>query len=527
VVGPAIADPPVPTVRAGRRGGLLRFCGAVAGGLLLYLGFPPRTVWWSALPAFALLTVVVHGRRARAGGGWGFVFGLGFLLPLLAWTGSFVGSAPWIALSVAEAVFVALAGAGLAVVSRLPVAPVWMAAVWVGAEALRARVPFGGFPWGRAGFGQADGPLLPVAALGGVPLLSFVTALAGFALGDLARRLARRWRGPQGDRRAPGAGLWAPAVLAALALACGPLAALVPVAGRGPTTTVTVAAVQGNVPRLGLDFAAQRRAVLDNHVRVTEALAADVAAGRLPRPDLVVWPENASDIDPLRNPDAAERIDAAARAVGVPLMVGAVLSNPDGRTAANAVLVWVAGQGVIDRTDKRRVQPFGEYIPYRAFFRLFSEFADRAGNFVPGTGAGVVDMAGTTVGVTICWEVAFDDLVADSVGAGAQILAVPSNNATFGRSEMTYQQLAMSRVRAVEHDRAVIVVTTSGVSAVIRPDGSTVARTGQFEPGVLVEKLPLKTTTTLATSVRSMPEWVLVAIGLTAVGWAVRRNAAR
>ncbi|MGH3613073.1 MAG: apolipoprotein N-acyltransferase [Pseudonocardia sp.] len=487
-----------------------RFAGAVGGGLLLYLSFPPRTLWWLALPAFALLGAVLYGRGARAGLGWGTLLGLGHLLPLLVWTGEYVGALPWLALAGLEALFFGLAAAGMAVVSRLPGAPLWAAAVWVAGEAARSRVPFGGFPWGRVAFGQPDGPLLPVAAIGGAPVLSFMTVLAGLALAEVTRRVVRR------ERRAA-----LPAGLAALALLTGPLAALLPPLGGAPERVVTIAVVQGNVPRLGLDFNAQRRAVLDNHVRVTEQLAADVAAGRLPAPDLVIWPENASDIDPLRNLDAAARIDAAARAIGVPVLLGSVLRNPDGRTATNSVLIWEAGAGVVGRTDKRRVQPFGEYLPHREFFSLFSSYADRAGDFVPGPGAGVVDTAGVRVGVAICWEIAFDDLVADSVAAGATVLAVPSNNATFGLSEMTYQQLAMSRVRAVEHDRAVVVATTSGVSAMIAPDGSVRDRTGQFTPAVLVERTVLRTTTTLAGLVRSVPEWTLAAMGVLAVGWAI------
>ncbi len=183
--------------------------------------------------------------------------------------------------------------------------------------------------------------------------------------------------------------------------------------------------------------------------------------------------------------------------------------------------MWVAGQGIVERNDKRRVQPFGEYLPYRDFFARFSSYADRAGNFVPGPGPGAVDMAGVRVGVAICWEVAFDDLVAESIAAGATVLAVPSNNATFGDSEMTYQQLAMSRVRAVEHDRPVIVATTSGVSATIGPDGSVLASTAVFTPDVLVDHTALRDTTTLASRLRSGPEWVLVAVGVTAIGWVV------
>ncbi len=135
---------------------------------------------------------------------------------------------------------------------------------------------------------------------------------------------------------------------------------------------------------------------------------------------------------------------------------------------------------------------------------------------MPGPGPGAVDMAGVRVGVTICWEIAFDDLVADSVQAGAQVLAVPSNNATFGLSEMTYQQMAMSRVRAVEHDRPVIIATTSGVSATIARDGAVTAATRQFTPDVLVERTVLRDTTTLASRLRAAPEWALVAVGVVA-----------
>ena len=520
-MAPPIADP----ARRVRRPGkplatfLARATAAAGGGVLLYVGFAPRTLWWLALPAFGLLGVAVHGARAPVGLGLGALFGLGFFLPLLRWTGIYVGPVPWIALSAAEAVFVGAAGAGMALVSRLRGGPLWAAAVWVGVEALRARLPFGGFPWGRVAFGQPDGPLLPVAAVGGAPLLSFVAVVAGLTLGEAARRAVRReWRAAA-----------VPALLAVAALVAGPLAALLPPAGSPAQRTVTIATVQGNVPRLGLDFNAQRRAVLDNHVRVTEQLAADVAAGRQPRPDVVLWPENASDIDPLRNPDAAAAIDQAARAVGVPIVLGTVLAG-ENRTATNSVLVWEPGVGVVDRTDKRRVQPFGEYLPWRPFFRLLSDYADRAGNFVPGTGAGAVDAAGVRLGIAICWEIAFDDLVADSVAAGAQVLAVPSNNATFGQSEMTFQQLAMSRVRAVEHDRAVLVVTTSGVSATIAPDGTVTAATSSFTPDVLVDATPLRATTTLAGRLRALPEWVLAAAGLAGVGLAVsarRRRAGR
>ncbi|GAA2537947.1 apolipoprotein N-acyltransferase [Pseudonocardia hydrocarbonoxydans] len=507
---------------AGWTAPLARLAAAAGGGYLLYLSFPPGTLWWLALPAFALLGAVLRGRGARAGLGYGFVFSMAFLTPLLVWVSSLVQWLPWIALSVFESLFVAVACAGMSVVSRLPAWPLWAAAVWGIGESVRSRVPWGGMPWGRVGFGQPDGVFLPVAAIGGVPLLSFVTVLAGLALGELVRRLVTRERSVRG-----------PAVLAAAALVSGPLAGLVPAFGGGPDRVVTVAAVQGNVPRLGLDFNAQRRAVLDNHVRVTEELAADVAAGRAPRPDVVVWPENSSDIDPLQDPDAAAQIDRAATAIGVPILLGTILRNPpelangDGPTSSNAAVVWEPGAGVVARSDKRRIQPFGEYMPWRDFFRLFSPYVDRASNFLPGPGEGALDVNGVRVGIAICWEIAFDDLLADSVAAGAEMIAVPSNNATFGFSDMTYQQLAMSRIRAVEFDRSAVVVTTSGVSATVTPDGSVTARTQQFTPDVLVDRTTLRSTVTLASRLRSGPEWVVVALGLGAVAVAAvaRRRA--
>jgi apolipoprotein N-acyltransferase len=281
----------------------------------------------------------------------------------------------------------------------------------------------------------------------------------------------------------------------------------------------TVAVVQGNVPRAGLDFNAQRRAVLDNHVARTEQLAQDVRAGKVEQPDLVIWPENSSDIDPYRNPDAWTRIDDAARAIDAPIAVGSVLLGDDG-LPRNTMLLWDPERGPIDQYTKRQLQPFGETMPWRPFFRLFTSAVDRAGQFVPGEKATVFSMGDARVGLATCYEVAFDGVVRESV-EGANLLAVPTNNATFGYTEMTYQQLAMDRVRAVEHGRAVAVSATSGVSAFVRPDGSVSQSTGMFVPAALVETLPLRSTTTLSDQLGPAPEWVMVLAGLGALGFAI------
>ncbi|HEY3260564.1 MAG TPA: apolipoprotein N-acyltransferase [Pseudonocardiaceae bacterium] len=484
---------------------LTRSAGSVLGGVLLYASFPPRTVWWLALPAFALLGAALRGRSARAGFGYGYLFGLGFLLPLLVWTGSFVGRTPWLLLAGCEALFCGAAAAGMAVVSRTTAAPVFAAALWVAGEAARARLPFGGFPWGKVAFGQPDGPFLPIAALGGAPLLSFAVILSGLGLAELVRRaLASRRR------------LLAPALAVALPVITG-LAAAPLVDTAAQAGTLTVALVQGNVPQAGLDFNAQRRAVLDNHRAATERLAADVRDGRAPQPDLVLWPENAADIDPIRNADARAAVDAAAQAIAAPILVGAILEPPDGGPF-NAVVLWQPGTGPTAQYIKRHVQPFGEYIPLRRLARLVSSDVDRVRRpLQPGDRVGVLDVAGTTVAIATCYEVAFDNVVSDAVRAGGTVLAVPTNNATFGFTEMTYQQLAMSRVRAVEHSRSVLVAATSGVSAVIASDGVIRQRTNLFTADALVADVPLRTTTTLATRVGAAPEWLLVVIAAAAL----------
>ncbi|MEU4079494.1 apolipoprotein N-acyltransferase [Streptomyces venezuelae] len=542
--GPDTAPPPGLRLRRFVRPGA-----ALLSGFLLYLSFPPRPLWWLALPAFALLGWTLRGRRPRAGFGLGYLAGLGFLLPLLVWTGEEVGAVPWLALAAVEALFVAAAGLGIAAVSRLPWWPVFAAGVWILAEAARARVPFGGFPWGKIAFGQADGIFLPLAAVGGTPVLGFAVALCGFGLYETYRQIQLRRAArtsPSEDTADTDGDAGTDAVGADTAVAVGTrphprgplvaaaLAVLVPVTGAlaalplvddaAEDGTATVAAVQGNVPRLGLDFNSQRRAVLDNHAARTRELAEDVKAGREPQPDFVLWPENSSDIDPYANADAADVIDGAVRAIGVPTVIGAVVAPETGKLR-NTLIEWDPRKGPVATYDKRHVQPFGEYIPMRSFVRLFNSNVDRVSrDFGAGTKVGVFDLAGTKVGLATCYEAAFDWAVRDTVTHGAQLITVPSNNATFGRSEMTYQQLAMSRVRAVEHSRSVVVPVTSGVSAVIRPDGEIVAETKMFTPDVLVEKVPLRSSLTPATRMGTLPEALLVALAAVGIGWSALRS---
>ncbi|MEU7381061.1 apolipoprotein N-acyltransferase [Streptomyces sp. NPDC042207] len=514
------SDPLRPqTAPAPLRTRLLRLVPAAASalsGVLLYLSFPPRPLWWLALPALAVLGGVLRGRTWKAALGLGYLFGLGFLLPLLVWTGVEVGPGPWLALAAVEAVFVGLVGAGVAAVSRLPLWPLWAAALWTAGEAVRARVPFHGFPWGKIAFGQADGVFLPLAAVGGTPVLGFAVALCGFGLCEAVRLGVRRRRGDAVRGPAAAAALLSVAVPVAGAVAARPL-----VSDRAETGTATVAVIQGNVPRAGLEFNAQRRAVLDYHARETERLAQAVKAGRAPKPDFVLWPENSSDIDPFVNPDASAVISMAAKAVGVPVSVGGVVER--GGELFNEQILWDPAKGPVQTYDKRQIQPFGEYLPLRPLLGAINKnwTSMVRQDFSRGTRPGVFTIDGTKVGLATCYEAAFDWAVRDTVTSGAQLISVPSNNATFDRSEMTYQQLAMSRIRAVEHSRTVTVPVTSGVSAIIMPDGRITQKTGMFVPGHLVQKVPLRSSETPATRLGTLPEIALVLVAAGGLGWAV------
>ncbi|MBD0292042.1 MAG: apolipoprotein N-acyltransferase [Jiangellaceae bacterium] len=475
---------------------LARAAGALGLGAALVLAFSPYDLWFVAVVVAGLLALLLRGQAPGRSAVYGFLAGLGFFVTLLPWIGEEVGPIPWLILAAFEALFFAPLGAVLALVQRLPGWPFWTACAWVAEEALRGRVPYGGFTWGRLAFSQADGPLLPLAALGGAPLVTSAVALAGGLLG---------W----GVLRRP---LWQRllAIAAAAAItSAGPLFA--PTSSAGDT--VTVAVIQGNVPQLGLEFNERRRAITANHADLTRRLADEVASGRVTQPDAVIWPENSVDINPYADAETRAAISAAVDVIDAPTLVGALVPTADEQNVQNTSIVWQPGEGPGLTYVKRHPMPFGEYIPFRSVARLISPAVDRQPrDFVAGTQVGVLPMGPARVGSVICFEVAFDNLVRDAVRAGSDLLAVQTNNATFGFTPMTEQQLAMARLRAVEHGRTVLVAALSGVSAVVGPDGAVRDRAEVFTQQALVADVELARSRTSATTAGEWPEWILTAL---------------
>ncbi|HVQ86918.1 MAG TPA: apolipoprotein N-acyltransferase [Actinomycetes bacterium] len=477
---------------------------AAGGGVLLVFAFPPYGVWPFAILAVAGLTLLVRRLSARAAGLVGGAFGLVFFLGLMPWL-RVIGPDAWVGLSLLCAVYIAALAIGLQVLTRLRWWPFTTAALWVAMELVRDHIPWGGFPWGRLAFANSDSWLTGWVSVAGAPLLTFIVALT-------AGLLAAAVVGYRSPARA------AVLVVAAVLIACSGLLVPRPTDGQSVTTAV----VQGNVPRTGMDAFGQREAVLHGHVDATLQLAHDVAAGTVPQPDVVIWPENASDIDPVLDQGAYDLIDHAVRAVGAPTLVGLVSETPDGSELLNSGVVWSPETGPGARYVKRHPVPFGEYVPFRSFLSHFVSRLDRVPrDFAAGSDPGVLQLGPVVAGDVICFEVAFDNLVRDVVRGGADVITVQTNNATYGGTGQVEQQLALSRLRAVEHGRSVLVAATSGISAIIAPDGTIQDEAPEFTQQVLVDDVVVRHSQTLATRVGAVPELLLTMVGFGAVAFGV------
>jgi apolipoprotein N-acyltransferase len=496
----------------------------LAGGLLLATAFAPWGLWPFAIVSPALLVFALSGRSLRGAFVVGLVFGTAFFLPLLAWVVNLAWFA-WVALAIASGVIFGVFAIAQRLLLNLRGWPVAVAGWWVAAEAFRDRWPWGGFPWGRLAMSQAGLPTQGWAAIFGPPVLTFVVALCGGVLAWVAAialaEYARRRDAGQGDQPGGPAGprrrLAVKAGLAVAGTAC--LAVLPAALPLDPvpanTKTAVVAAVQGNVPRARSlvseldDYAITTQ----NHMDATEKLASEVRGGKLPAPDLVIWPENSTSIDPSQDPQIYAEIATATNAIDRPILAGEVLENPE----RNAAVLWLPGKGPTTMYVKRRLVPFGEYVPFRSLISKITSLTQlQPIPFVPGHKTVVFSVGPVQLGDVICYEVAFDDLVRSEVQAGANLLSVQSNDATFERqgpiTQESGQQLAMARIRAVEFDREVVVASTTGYSAFIAPDGQVTMRSGMWQQAELEARVPLLTYTTLAERVGAWPEWAIVAL---------------
>jgi apolipoprotein N-acyltransferase len=498
---------------------LARILVASVSGAVLSLAFEPVAVAYVMPVSLAALALTTRDLRARSGFLVGLCFGIAFYFPHIHWMSSSIGVAAWISLASIEAFFHGLFGAAAASLHRLRAWPFWLAGAWLTMEFTRSTWPFSGMPWGRLGFGVVDTPLAPALAYVGVNGVSLVVAALGFLL-------ARVVVAARGDER----------LLASLGVVGLASVAVVPSVVPWTLATrdvATVAVVQGDVPGVGNDILEDARGVTQNHLDATVALADDVAAGRRPQPDFVVWPENSTAIDPFLDAATHQQVTSAVEAIGVPVMVGAIVDGGP-EHILNQGIVWDPVTGAGERYSKRNPVPMGEYIPLRGLFERAGltdsgQLARIGRDMLSGTRSTPLVVAGIPVANSICFDIAYDDGLALQQEQGTELLTVQTSNASFIFTDQIEQQFALTRARALESGKYVVVAATNGIAGVIAPDGTVVDRTQRLTQEVIVETVDLRPGVTPGVRVGRVLPLLSAAssgVGLVLAGLTYRRRGA-
>jgi apolipoprotein N-acyltransferase len=346
---------------------------------------------------------------------------------------------------------------------------------------LRARFPFGGFGWLRIGFSQVDAPYARLASVGGVSLLSLATLLLGVAAFQLAKR---------------GSGLTLPGIAIALTLV-----GIFVFPNNSPRQTFQVLAMQGSVPKLGLDFNERATEVFYRHLTATEKA---LSGGK--KPDLIIWPENSVDVDPFNNPKIGSAITSLVDKSEVPLIIGAVLRT-EGQLQ-NASVLWEPKTGATTRYIKRHLTPFGEVMPLRSALTFFSDLPNQVEDFTPGNTAVIHQVGQAKIAPIICFELIDDRLIQSSAGS-SNLFVVQTNSATFANTAQSAQQLAITRIRSIEHARYAVSVSTIGISAIVDTNGIVLKSTAENIADSINSAVALNATKTIYDRVGEFA-WVLV-----------------
>ena len=513
-------------VEAPPTGRWVRWLVVALAGIATGLSWQPYDLWPLLLVSLPAFTLAVFGQRLRRSFGLGYVFGLAMLTVTVSWL-HVLGW--WVAalLIVFMALFFAILGVALSLVTRLKIWPLAAACCWVMVEFAYSREPFGGFGWTRLAYAAVDTPLAGYLPMLGVVGLSFLVALTGqlvawcVAAPSTTTTLRRR------TRLLVSGGLVVVLLLGGLALRAYEPEPAVPAAG-----TVNVGIVQGNVPGKGIEALGRARSVTNNHLTETVDLMTQARLGRVAMPDYILWPENSTDIDPQLDPITRSIVWSAAKIAGRPILVGAVTEGPGADERQTTAMWWDPVQGITAVYHKRNLVPFGEWIPFRnQLLPVVPILKETGAQSVPGTTPGVLDVSvggrQLRVGDVICFELAYDQTVYQAV-RGSQVLMVQSNNATYGGTGQVEQQFAITRARAMEARREIAVATTNSVSGYIDRDGNVVRRTNEFTSDAFVETMPLRSATTPALTVAPWLDRGLALAGLVCcVVAALRRPSVR
>lgn len=444
---------------------------AVLSGLLFFAGFAPVGLWFTPYFGAALLFRVLCDKNFGQRIAYAGIAGLAFFLPLLHWSSVYVGSVPWLVLSMGQSLIFSLIG--LIRFQRRWESALTFAAMFTLIELLRMKAPFGGFGWGRIGFTQVDSFswLYPLVGVTGISL--FVLSAAFVVISP--------WR----------------TILSGLLLLGATFTFSSLLTSSATNSSIQVTAIQGGVDELGINFNERALRVLERHVEATTYV---------PGTDLYVWPENASDVDPIKNERANFLITNLAQGLNASLLVGGVEFSSQG--PLNSSILFGKDGEVLSRYTKQDLAPFGEYMPMRRLAEAISPYAEQVTDFVPGDRWVKHLIGDLPFQSLICFEVLDDDHV--KMGThGSSFVVAQTNNATFGKSSEAAQQLQITRARAAETKRDFVVVSTTGFTAHLDSQGKIVVKSPQFTP----ERLTMKVAATdpeLETPAQKLRTWAWV-----------------
>lgn len=470
---------------------------AVAAGGLLCLSLPPFGWWPLAFVGLAWLDRLIADQPAGTRFRRGWLAAMGCFVPSLSWMTALTVPG----YLVACVAYAAMVGAGVA--AAPPGRGRWLAlaGTWTLAELVRWSWPFGGVPLANLAIGQVAGPLAPVLRVGGPVLLLAVTVATGLALAAALRRA------------------WAPA--AGLAAGVAVLVAAAALAPQGSTVDqAEVALVQGGGRQGTRKSETGVVEPFERHVEATEGVRAPI--------DLVVWPEDVIDTDGAFVDDPwFDVVASIADDLGSPMVVGTVEGAGEDHFRNAAVLLGPDGAAA-DRYEKVHRVPFGEYVPLRGLLEPIAGGALPDRDALAGTDRNLLDVPGPVGLVTspISWEVFFADRTREGVEAGARLVLNPTNGSSFTGTIVQTQQVASSRMRAIESGRWVVQVAPTGFSAVIDEEGRVVERSAISERRVLQRPVELREGLTLYTRWGNAPGLLLAGLCI-AAGWAVERRSRR
>jgi apolipoprotein N-acyltransferase len=461
---------------------------SLLAGAAVALSLPPWGWWPLAFVGLAAVAAATEGVAARDRWWGGVAFGAGMFVPGFWWMGEFhvLGAA---LVMVLETAFIATA---VAVTPPRTGRVLTLPAALVLAEAVRNTVPFGGLPMAGIPLGQVAGPLGGTARLGGELLVLGTAAVLGAALAEAKAR------------RVVGAATAAGAVVALTVLA-----AVAP-DGGAPTGRLDVALVQGGGPRGFRAVDTDPADVLDAHLAASERVR--------PGLDLVLWPEDVVDVpEPVLDTEEGTELAALADRLDTTLVVG-VVEDVGETHFANAAVAWNGAGEFVDRYDKVRRVPFGEYVPARTLIDKVADLSAVPRDARAGDGPGLLRTPAGDLGVVISYEVYFADRARAAVRAGGEILLVPTNAASYSTSQVPTTEVAAARLRAVETGRDLVQAAPTGYTAVVDHRGRVRARSTLGRRAVVHATVARRHGTTVYTRLGDVP-LVLVALVTLTLAW--------